>query len=271
MISGKRFKYRPYLHGRAFELETCYFFDIMTRNWQQKDWRKNMKKNSKWLALLLAGAMTVSPLSYVNAYAAEGDGAAYSTDATAAVQTENTETNAAVTDASAVSVSADKASAPETTGETNKTPAKEENKNSATDTNAESESNAKQKDAENESEASQKESTDKSEDKNSELNRVKESENSENQNQPETEINKETETVEKMQEDAESEIATQAAETSETPVKPTAAVTGVKVLKNDGDEYGMFPISDAVYTVKGDKIEISFNTGTKAVDRKSVV
>ena len=40
-----------------------------------------MKKNSKWLALLLAGAMTVSPLSYVNAYAAEADAVTYSADA----------------------------------------------------------------------------------------------------------------------------------------------------------------------------------------------
>ena len=40
-----------------------------------------MKKNSKWLALLLAGAMTVSPLSYVNAYAAEADTVTYSAEA----------------------------------------------------------------------------------------------------------------------------------------------------------------------------------------------
>lgn len=52
---------------------------------------------------------------------------------------------------------------------------------------------------------------------------------------------------------------------TETPVKPTAAITGLKVLKNDGTGYGMFPTADAVYAVRGDKIEISFNTGAKKV------
>lgn len=49
----------------------------------------------------------------------------------------------------------------------------------------------------------------------------------------------------------------------ETPVKPTVAITGLKVLKNDGNEYGMFPITNATYSVKDDKIELSFSTGAK--------
>ena len=51
----------------------------------------------------------------------------------------------------------------------------------------------------------------------------------------------------------------------ETLVTPTKEITGVEVLKNDGTSYGMFPITDATCTVKGDKIEISFSTGTKTV------
>ena len=49
----------------------------------------------------------------------------------------------------------------------------------------------------------------------------------------------------------------------EQPVKPTAAIGGVTVVKNDGGSYGMFPITDAVCTVNGDVIEISFKTGAK--------
>ncbi|MCD2492257.1 hypothetical protein LQE92_06385 [Lacrimispora sp. NSJ-141] len=54
-----------------------------------------------------------------------------------------------------------------------------------------------------------------------------------------------------------------AANVDEQPVKPTAAISGVMVLKNDGSQYGMFPITNAACTVKGDVIEISFQTGAK--------
>lgn len=50
---------------------------------------------------------------------------------------------------------------------------------------------------------------------------------------------------------------------TEIPVKPAKEITGLKVLKNDGTPYGMFPVADAEYEIIGDKIQISFNTGTK--------
>ncbi len=49
----------------------------------------------------------------------------------------------------------------------------------------------------------------------------------------------------------------------EQPVKPTAAISGVTVVKNDGGTYGMFPITNPTCTVKGNMIEISFQTGAK--------
>ena len=56
------------------------------------------------------------------------------------------------------------------------------------------------------------------------------------------------------------EIATQEAVT---PVQPTAAINGVKVLKNDGNVYGMFPIVVEKMEVQGDQIKIDFNTDNK--------
>lgn len=58
------------------------------------------------------------------------------------------------------------------------------------------------------------------------------------------------------------EIATQEAVT---PVQPTAAINGVKVLKNDGNIYKMFPTEDAQVTVEKDKMKITFHTGAKKV------
>lgn len=48
-----------------------------------------------------------------------------------------------------------------------------------------------------------------------------------------------------------------------TPVQPTAAINGVKVLKNDGNIYKMFPTEDAQVTVEEDKMKITFHTGAK--------
>lgn len=49
------------------------------------------------------------------------------------------------------------------------------------------------------------------------------------------------------------------------PVKPTASITGLSVVRNNGAEYGMFPVSNASYEVKGGKIQISFTTPGKKV------
>lgn len=67
------------------------------------------------------------------------------------------------------------------------------------------------------------------------------------------------------------EIALFAARETGLAVAPTMAITGVNVLKSNPEsedgysEYGMFPITDAVCTVKGDQIEITFHTGRKKV------
>ena len=67
------------------------------------------------------------------------------------------------------------------------------------------------------------------------------------------------------------DIAIQAAREAGIAVAPTQAITGVDVLKSDSEAeggyrgYGMFPVEDAVCTVKGDQIEITFNTGGKKV------
>ena len=47
--------------------------------------------------------------------------------------------------------------------------------------------------------------------------------------------------------------------------QPTAAINGVKVLKNDGNIYKMFPTEDAQVTVEEDKMKITFHTGAKKV------
>lgn len=224
-----------------------------------------MKKNSKWLALLLAGAMTVSPLSYVNAYAAEADTVTYSAEAEAQVQEENAEVKP-VTE-----TPAQDATAAKTTDETKETSAKEESK----ETNTKNDTKSEKTDADKENKQTDAEVKDAAkEDKKSDAetkdsvkeSEIKESEIKESEAESEQETVKENETdVEETAETTEDEIATQADETAVVPVAPTAAITGVTVLKNDGTGYGMFPITDAVYTVKGDQIEISFKTGAKKV------
>ena len=49
------------------------------------------------------------------------------------------------------------------------------------------------------------------------------------------------------------------------PVQPTEAIDGVKVLKNDGTAYGMFPVTVEKMEVKDNQIKIDFNTGSKKV------
>ena len=52
---------------------------------------------------------------------------------------------------------------------------------------------------------------------------------------------------------------------TETPVQPTVDIDDVKVLKNDGSEYGMFPVVVDKMEVKDDRVKISFHTGTEKV------
>lgn len=52
---------------------------------------------------------------------------------------------------------------------------------------------------------------------------------------------------------------------TETTVQPTVDIDDVKVLKNDGSEYGMFPVVVDKMEVKDDQVKISFHTGTEKV------
>lgn len=70
---------------------------------------------------------------------------------------------------------------------------------------------------------------------------------------PETEISQDSQMTE-----AETKV-------TETPVQPTVDIDDVKVLKNDGSEYGMFPVVVDKMEVKDDQVKVSFHTGTKKV------
>ena len=70
---------------------------------------------------------------------------------------------------------------------------------------------------------------------------------------PETEISQDSQMTE-----AETKV-------TETLVQPTVDIDDVKVLKNDGSEYGMFPVVVDKMEVKDDQVKVSFHTGTKKV------
>ena len=91
---------------------------------------------------------------------------------------------------------------------------------------------------------------------------------------PEQQENKNAESVDKsnvenepVQTEQKNESVTQEAapQDSIVPVQPTEAISGVKVLKNDGNEYGMFPIVVEKMEVKDNQVTIDFNTGEKSV------
>ena len=91
---------------------------------------------------------------------------------------------------------------------------------------------------------------------------------------PEQQENKNAESVDKsnvenepVQTEQKNESVTQEAapQDSIVPVQPTEAISGVKVLKNDGNEYGMFPIVVEKMEVKDNQVTIDFNTGGKSV------
>ncbi len=91
---------------------------------------------------------------------------------------------------------------------------------------------------------------------------------------PAQQENKNAESVDKsnvenepVQTEQKNESVTQEAapQDSIVPVQPTEAISGVKVLKNDGNEYGMFPIVVEKMEVKDNQVTIDFNTGEKSV------
>ena len=197
-------------------------------------------KNSKWLALLLAGALIVSPLSYVNVYAAEADAVTNSTEAEAV-------TNSA------------EAEAKEENKETN---TKTDTKSETMDTDKENkQTDVEVKDTIKDNQKTDTEIKDSVKETETEKSEVKESD-TESEQEKTQKIEVAAEKTEAT-ETSENKIAAQDGETAIVPVMPTAAITGVDILKNEGTGYGMFPITNAVYTVKGDQIEISFNTGSK--------
>ena len=91
---------------------------------------------------------------------------------------------------------------------------------------------------------------------------------------PAQQENKNAESVDKsnvenepVQTEQKNESVTQEAapQDSIVPMQPTEAISGVKVLKNDGNEYGMFPIVVEKMEVKDNQVTIDFNTGEKSV------
>ncbi|MBQ0059518.1 MAG: hypothetical protein KBS83_06140 [Lachnospiraceae bacterium] len=50
----------------------------------------------------------------------------------------------------------------------------------------------------------------------------------------------------------------------EEPNQPTAAISALTVVKNDGSPYGMFPCSNGVVTKEGASLHITFDTGSKS-------
>lgn len=216
-------------------------------------------KKVKYLAMLLAFSMAVSPMSYTKAYAenaetAQAAGAVNAGEnlADGAGIQEGTDTSGG-TNTSDGSQSADA----DHTGNGSKENGSE---NAGSENTGSQDQNTPSQDSGSTGENS-------GEDQNT-SDETGEGKDSEKMNEKSDDPSDKADAEKKDAEEKSSEeTAKQADETTakETLVTPTKEITGVEVLKNDGTSYGMFPITDATCTVKGDKIEISFSTGTKTV------
>ena len=91
---------------------------------------------------------------------------------------------------------------------------------------------------------------------------------------PAQQENKNAESVDKsnvenepVQTEQKNESVTQEAapQDSIVPMQPTEAISGVKVLKNDGNEYGMFPIVVEKMEVKDNQVTIDFIDETHTI------
>ena len=211
-----------------------------------------MKKNSKWLALLLAGALTVSPLSYVNVYAAETDAVTNSADAVtnsidAVTNSADTVTNSADTvtnSADAVTNSADAVTNNVDTGTNNA---------DAGTNNADTGKQVKEKNGEVQTVteiSGQDAATVKIPD---ETNKTSAQEESKETKEP----IKESDAEVKMEEVQETEIALFGSNTQ------VPAVTGdaVRIVKGDGSDYKMCVVSKSEVSKVDGKLKVTFETG----------
>lgn len=222
-------------------------------------------KKVKYLAMLLAFSMAVSPMSYTKAYAENAETA----QAAGAV---NAGENLA--DGAGIQEGTDTSGGIDTSGGTNTSDGSQSadadhtgngSKENGSE-NAGSENTGSQ-DQNTPSQDSGSTGENPGEDQNT-SDETGEGKDSEKMNEKSDDPSDKADAEKKDAEEKSSEeTAKQADETTakETLVTPTKEITGVEVLKNDGTSYGMFPITDATCTVKGDKIEISFSTGTKTV------
>ena len=222
-------------------------------------------KKVKYLAMLLAFSMAVSPMSYTKAYAenaetAQAAGAVNAGEnlADGAGIQEGTDTSGGTATSGGTNTSDGSQSADaDHTGNGSKENGSE---NAGSENTGSQDQNTPSQDSGSTGENS-------GEDQNT-SDETGEGKDSEKMNEKSDDPSDKADAEKKDAEEKSSEeTAKQADETTakETLVTPTKEITGVEVLKNDGTSYGMFPITDATCTVKGDKIEISFSTGTKTV------
>ena len=206
------------------------------------------KRNAKYLALFLALSMAVSPLSYMRAYAMDSEVEAQ--EATV----EETQSTPVMEEDENTEETMD--SVGKTDGEV-ETPAGEKSDVTEADITGADVADSEKSDIV-ENEASVDKEADASDNKETDV--VKK----ENVNSAK-EVAENTETVKASKETVAAQMSQDQEKEAVVPVQPTAEITELQMLKNDGTGYGMFPISDAKYSVEGDVLNISFNTGSKKV------
>lgn len=222
-------------------------------------------KKVKYLAMLLAFSMAVSPMSYTKAYAENAETAQSTEEVDAG---ENLADGAGIQEGTNAS-GGTKASGGANTSDGSQSADADHTGNGSKENGSENagSENTGSQDQNTPSQDSGSTGENPGEDPNTsdEAGAGKDSEKmNEKSDDPSDEADAEKKDAE---EKSSEETAKQTDETTakETLVTPTKEITGVEVLKNNGTSYGMFPITDATCTVKGDKIEISFSTGTKTV------
>ena len=181
------------------------------------------RKSASFLAGVLVASMVITPLSYANVYAEEQD--------------------AVLAESAVVQKEAEEAS--DETGNTQESaPVKEEEK---TETKEETVVPAQPERGE-----AEKNDGAKTEDNSNEQPTTEPVQNNQ--------VNEVTNQVTAVQEASNQGLAVQQ---TVVHAQPTASIDGVKVLKEDGNEYGMFPIVVEKMEVTGNQIKIDFNTGKK--------
>ena len=224
-----------------------------------------MRNKSRWLALMLTGSMVISPLSYTKAYASENE--QYK-----AIQQSLTE----------IQDSADNKQVGETgSSQENQTEETIKDDSSTSSDGQDTAGNDQISDTDKEQNPTENgNDSDSTYDGKTDGNPAGNEEGTENTEKSEAEANDRANNignnVTNLVEDTAAQDAKTTSEQKEAeigndvsvlsdivPVQPTAAIDGVKILKNEGVEYRMMPVTDATYQVKGNSIEISFKTGKK--------